>query len=375
MKIQAAVLERMGLTPPYSQSRPLQVQDVELADPGPGELLVRIRAAGLCHSDLSVIDGSRPRQLPMLLGHEAAGEVAAIGADVAGFAPGDHVVLVFVPSCGHCPPCLAGRPALCEPAAIANAEGTLLTGERRLSRDGEAVFHHLGVSAFGEYAVVNQGSAVKIDDGLPFEQAALFGCAVVTGAGAVLNTARVPEGASLAVIGLGGVGLNALLAARLAGASRIVVIDRRADKLELATSLGATDVFSADDPQLIENVRDATHGGVECAFEIAGVVAALEIAWQITRRGGMTITSGLPSPEKRLAVSPVQLVAEERMLRGSYLGSCVPPRDIPKYISLFRRGLYPIDRLQTETISLADINAGFDRLASGEVTRQVIVFP
>ncbi len=375
MKIQAAVLERMGLTPPYSQSRPLQVQDVELADPGPGELLVRIRAAGLCHSDLSVIDGSRPRQLPMLLGHEAAGEVAAIGADVAGFAPGDHVVLVFVPSCGHCPPCLAGRPALCEPAAIANAEGTLLTGERRLSRDGEAVFHHLGVSAFGEYAVVNQGSAVKIDDGLPFEQAALFGCAVVTGAGAVLNTARVPEGASLAVIGLGGVGLNALLAARLAGASRIVVIDRRADKLELATSLGATDVFSADDPQLIENVRDATHGGVEFAFEMAGVLPALEIAWQITRRGGMTITSGLPSPEKRLAVSPVQLVAEERMLRGSYLGSCVPPRDIPKYISLFRRGLYPIDRLQTETISLADINAGFDRLASGEVTRQVIVFP
>ncbi|PIV73254.1 MAG: alcohol dehydrogenase, partial [Rhodocyclales bacterium CG17_big_fil_post_rev_8_21_14_2_50_68_7] len=217
MKTRAAVLDRMGVEPPYETSRPLAIEELDLAPPGPGEVLVRIRAAGLCHSDLSTINGDRPRPTPMALGHEAAGVVEALGAGVSDLKKGDHVVLVFVPSCGHCLPCAEGRPALCEPAAAANGAGTLLSGERRLSRDGAPIHHHLGCSAFADFAVVSRRSVVPIDAELPFEHAALFGCAVLTGVGSVVNTAKVPAGAAVAVVGLGGVGLAALLGAAAAG--------------------------------------------------------------------------------------------------------------------------------------------------------------
>src|SRR5918992_132522 len=207
MKIRAAVLSEMGAEAPYAASKPLVIETIELDPPGPGEVLVKIAAAGLCHSDLSVIEGNRPRPMPMALGHEAAGIVEELGPGVDDLKRGDHVVMVFVPSCGHCLPCSEGRPALCEPGAAANTAGTLLSGARRLHRGGHAINHHLGVSAFAEYATVSRRSLVRIDPELPLDEAALFGCAVLTGVGAVVNTGQVPAGASVAVIGLGGGGV------------------------------------------------------------------------------------------------------------------------------------------------------------------------
>jgi alcohol dehydrogenase len=374
MKIKAAVLERMGVAPPYAQSRPLSIADVELDDPGPGEILVRIAAAGLCHSDLSVINGDRPRPMPMALGHEASGIVEQVGEGVTDLKRGDHVVLVFVPSCGHCGPCAEGRPALCEPGAAANGAGTLLSGERRLTRGGKPINHHLGCSVFAEYATVSRRSVVKIDPDLPLEEAALFGCAVLTGVGAVVNTAQVRAGASVAVIGLGGVGLASLLGAAASGALHIIAVDLSEAKLDLAKALGATHTFNAGDSDCQERIREVTSGGVEYAFELAGSVRALELAYRITRRGGTTVTAGLPPPTATFALPAVNLVAEERTLKGSYIGTCVPSRDIPRYIGLYRQGRLPVNRLMSGTLKLEEINRGFDLLHEGKAVRQVIVF-
>ena len=374
MKIKAAVLEEMGRAAPYAQSKPLTIAELDLAPPGPGEVLVKMAAAGLCHSDLSVIDGSRPRPLPMALGHEASGTVAALGDSVDDLAVGDHVVLCFVPSCGHCQPCAGGRPALCEPAAVSNNAGALLSGARRLARNGAAVHHHVGVSAFADHAVVSRRSLVKITRDVPLDLAALFGCAVLTGAGAVINTAEVKAGSTVAIVGLGGVGLAALLGAVAAGAERIVAVDLADDKLALAKSLGATDAFNAGAPDAVQAIREATRGGVEAAIETAGSVAALTLAYNITRRGGQTVTAGLPAPSAMLSIPAVSLTAEEITLRGSYFGTCVPSRDLPRYLSLFQRGKLPVDKLLTHRIKLEDINEGFDRLREGKAVRQIVVF-
>jgi alcohol dehydrogenase len=374
MKTRVAILEEMGRERPYARTRPLTIAEVELAPPQRGEVLVRIGAAGLCHSDLSVINGDRPRPTPMALGHEAAGVVVALGEGVDDLAPGDHVAMVFVPSCGCCAPCAEGRPALCEPAAKANGAGEMLAGGRRIARDGSPVHHHLGVSAFAEHAVVSRRSLVKLPADLPLVDAALFGCAVLTGVGAVANTARLAPGSSVAVIGLGGVGLAAVLGAVAAGAARIVAIDLEPTKLAIATGLGASDAIDARDEYLVERVKEITGGGVDAAFEMAGSAKALELAWAVTRRGGTTVTAGLPNPAQRLQLPPVQLVAEERTLKGSYVGSCVPSRDIPRYVALYRAGRLPVDRLRGEIIALDDINAAFDRLADGKTLRQVIAF-
>jgi Zn-dependent alcohol dehydrogenase len=372
MKINAAVLNVMGKPKPYAESRPLEIQTLDLGSPGMGEVLIQIKAAGLCHSDLSVIDGSRPRPTPMALGHEAAGIIIEVGAGIDDLEAGDHVVLVFVPSCGKCIPCAGGRPALCEPGGKANVDGSLMNGKRHLSFNGEQVHHHLGVSAFADHAVVNRNSVVKIDKDLSFEEAALFGCAVITGVGSVLNTARVRAGESVAVIGLGGVGLNALLGALVSGAGEIVAVDIRDDKLELAKNLGATLTINASNTEELEEFISRT-GGVDYAFEMAGSAPALESAWNMTRRGGHTITTGLPHPDKRISLSPSRLVVEERTLSGSYLGSCVPVRDIPAYIDLYRKGSLPVDKLMSDLIQLDEINHAFDRLASGETVRQIVV--
>lgn len=369
----AAVLRRSPVEGPYATSKPLSIETVALAPPGGGEVLVRIKAAGLCHSDLSVIDGVRPRPTPMVLGHEAAGIVETVGAGVDDLAPGDHVVMVFVPSCGHCSPCAEGRPALCEPGNARNGEGTLLSGERRLSCEGEPVHHHLGVSAFAEHAVLSRRSLIKIDPELPLEIAALFGCAVLTGVGAVVNTGRVKAGETVAVVGLGGVGLSAILGAVAAGASRIIAVDLQADKLEMAKTLGATDIFNAGEEGVADAVRAATGGGVDHAFEMAGSARALELAFAITRRGGATVTAGLTPPTATMALSPLKLVAEERTLKGSYVGSCIPSRDIPRYIALYRGGRLPVDRLLTSRGTLDDINEGFDALAAGRTVRHVVL--
>ena len=375
MKIQAAVLNAMGAKRPYAESKPLSIETLELDAPGAGEVLVRIVAAGLCHSDLSVINGDRPRPTPMALGHEAAGIVEALGAGVNDLEQGDHVVMVFVPSCGHCLPCAEGRPALCEPGAVANTAGTLLSGARRLSRDAQPIHHHLGCSAFAEYATVSRRSLVKIDRDLPLDEAALFGCAVLTGVGAVINTAKVAAGQSVAIVGLGGVGLAALIGAVSAGANRIVAVDVADDKLALARTLGATDTFNAKSPSCVADAKAATAGGVDCALEFAGSIKAMELAYKITRRGGTTVTAGLPPPTDTFPLPQVNLVAEERTIKGSYIGTCVPLRDIPRYVALYRGGRLPVDRLMSGHLRLDEINAGFDRLAEGTAVRQVVMMP
>ena len=372
MRTRAAVLSAFPAERPYARSRPLSIEAVELDDPGPGEVLVRVMAAGLCHSDLSVIDGNRPRPMPMALGHEAAGVVERTGEGVDDLAPGDHVVMVFVPSCGHCGPCAEGRPALCEPGARANAAGTLLSGARRLSRNGAPLHHHLGASAFAEHAVVSRRSLVRADPDLPFATAALFGCAVLTGVGAVVNTGALSAGETVAVVGLGGVGLAAVLGALAAGASQVIGLDVEPAKLTAAESLGATATFSSREPGCIEVVREATGGGVDLAVETAGVVPALEAALAITRRGGRTATAGLARPDARLALSPLALVAEERTLRGCYLGGGVPSRDIRRAMALHGAGRLPVERLRSGTGRLSEINEGFDLLASGRAVRHVI---
>jgi Zn-dependent alcohol dehydrogenase len=372
--VRAAVLSEVGASAPYTRSKPLTIQSLELAPPGPAELHIAVRAAGLCHSDLSVIDGSRPRVMPMVLGHEAAGEVLEVGPGVSAFAPGDHVVLAFVPVCGDCGPCRAGRVALCEPGAAANTAGTLLSGHRRFTNPGTDTqpHHHLGVSAFAERIVVSEHSAIKIDPELPFELAALFGCAVLTGAGAALNATAIRPGDSVAIFGLGGVGLAALLAAVDAGAA-VIAVDRVPAKLELASELGAAHAVPAND-DIVAHVRELTNGGAAHAIETVGSAAVLQHAYAATRRGGTTVTVGLPDPSQLLSISAVSLVAEERTLKGSYLGSCVPDRDIPRFIELYRAGRLPVDRLLTHRLTLDQLNEGFDRLASGEAVRQVVMF-
>jgi alcohol dehydrogenase len=372
MKTRAAVLREIGLPGPYAETRPLAIEEVELDPPGPGEVLVRIRAAGLCHSDLSVIDGNRPRPLPMVLGHEAAGVVEAVGAGVTTLAPGDHVVAAFVPSCGRCRPCIVGRPALCEPGFRANSAGTLLGGERRLHDGRGELHHHLGVSGFAQRAVLAANSLVRVPPDLPFAEAALFGCAVITGVGAVVNTAAMPQGASAAVVGLGGVGLAALLAARMLEAEHLVAVDVNERKLAVARELGATATVNAASPDAAEQVRELTGGGVAFGFEMAGSARALELAYRITARGGTTASAGLSHPQQQFSLQHLSLVAEERTLKGSYLGSCVPSRDIPRYIDWYRAGRLPVDRLLSERLPLDGINAAFDRLAAGESIRQVV---
>ncbi|MFM0140523.1 zinc-dependent alcohol dehydrogenase family protein [Caballeronia grimmiae] len=374
MKIKAAVLNAMGMATPYAESKALCIEEVELAPPGTGEVLIKVAAAGLCHSDLSVINGDRPRPMPMALGHEASGIVEELGAGVTDLKVGDHVVVVFVPSCGHCAPCAEGRPALCEPGAAANGAGTLLSGERRLSHGGESLNHHLGCSVFAEYATVSRRSVVKIDSAVPLGDAALFGCAVLTGVGAVVNTAQVRVGASVAVIGLGGVGLAALIGAHAAGARQIIAIDLADDKLEQARALGATHTVKAGRDNALEEIRSLSSGGVEFAFEFAGSIRALDLAYRITRRGGMTVTAGLPPSTANWPLPAVSLVAEERTLKGSYIGTCVPSRDIPHYVDLYSQGRLPVNKLLTGRLELDEINHGFDLLHEGKAIRQVVVF-
>lgn len=373
--MRAAVLRGTGAAAPYAASRPLSIETVRLQPPGRDGVRVRVRAAGLCHSDLSVIDGSRPRPLPMLLGHEAAGEVVELGAGVSGLRLGDQVVFSFVPMCGCCDPCACGRPVLCEAGAAANARGTLLDGAIRLSDARQApLHHHLGVSGFAEYAVVSERSAVRIDPDLPASIAALFGCAVMTGVGAVVNTAGVRPGESVAVFGLGGVGLSALLGAAACSAWPLVAVDVVPEKLALARELGASHCIDARGGDVAAQVREATRGGADHAIETAGNERVLAAAYAATRRGGCTVTVGLPAPDRLFSVPAVGLVAEERTVKGSYMGSAVPRRDIPRYIALHRAGRLPVDRLLTHTLRLEEINAGFDRLASGEAIRQVVLF-
>lgn len=367
MRIRGAVLEEIGRDRPYADSRPLTVGELDLAAPGSGELLVRVEAAGLCHSDLSVVDGNRVRPVPMLLGHEAAGVVEEIGPGESDIGVGTRVVMTFLPRCGECAACATDGLTPCEPGSAANGAGTLLTGERRLSRDGQPVHHHLGVSGFATHAVVDRRSVVPVPDDVPAVVASLLGCAVLTGGGAVVNAGRPRPGDTVAVVGLGGVGTAAALTALAQDDVRVVGVDRLPEKLERARGLGVHDTYSPE---------DARENGVKAhiVIEAVGHPSALETAVDLTAAGGRTVTVGLPRPDARVTLSPLGFVAEGRSLIGSYLGSAVPSREIPQFVELWRAGRLPVESLVSSTISLDEINSGMDELADGRAVRQVIRF-
>jgi alcohol dehydrogenase len=369
MRIRGAILERIGAPRRYAESRPLTVTDLDLAPPGPDELLVRIEAAGLCHSDLSVVDGNRVRPVPMLLGHEAAGVVEAVGSTagsaVDGVTIGQRVVMTFLPRCGDCSACATDGLAPCGPGSAANAAGTLLDGDVRLTRDGTPVLHHLGVSAFATHAVVDRRSVVPVDHDVPPVVASLLGCAVLTGGGAVLNAGRPRPGQTVAIVGMGGVGMAAMITALAHDDVRVIAVDQLPEKLARATELGA---HLACTPDEAGDLR------AEVAIEAVGHPAALETAIAITAPGGRTVTVGLPRPDARISLSPLSLVAQGRSLIGSYLGSSVPARDIPLFVEMWRSGRLPVESLVSSTITLDEINEGMDQLADGHAVRQIIEF-
>ena len=367
MRITGAVLEEVGRPGPWAQTRPLTVEELELDSPGTGEVLVAIDAAGVCHSDLSVVDGNRPRPVPMLLGHEASGRVTALGPGVTGLGVGQRVVMTFLPRCGRCPGCATGGRMPCGPGSASNGAGELLGGGRRLSRGGQPVHHHLGVSAFATHAVVDTRSVVAVEDDVPPDVAAVLGCAVLTGGGALINAAPPEPGQSVMVVGLGGVGMAALLTAVALASGDIVAVDGVAAKRDRARELGATTVL---DP------AELASSGVRCdvVVEAAGNARAFEAALAATAPGGRTVTVGLPHPDARARVSPLQLVAEARTVIGSYLGSAVPSRDVPVFAQWWREGRLPVEALVSSRIRLEDINTAMDELAAGTALRQIIEF-
>ncbi len=367
MRIRGAVLERIAAPAPFAESQPITVCDLELAAPGPGELLVRIEAAGLCHSDLSVVDGNRVRPVPMLLGHEAAGVIEALGDGVADVAVGQRVVMTFLPRCGECAGCASNGRTPCAPGSVANNAGELLGGGRRLRRDGAEVHHHLGVSGFATHAVVDRRSVVPVDADVPPEVAAVLGCAVLTGGGALLNAAQPGRGDRIMVVGLGGVGMAAVLVAVSLGLGEVIAVDTVPEKLSLAKEFGATAAFTPG--EIAERGVQA-----EVVVEAAGNVRAFETAVAATAPGGVTVTVGLPAPDATATISPLALVAQGRSIVGSYLGSAVPERDIPEYVRRWRAGTLPLERLVSARIGLDQVNAAMDELAAGAALRQVIVF-
>jgi alcohol dehydrogenase len=372
MEIVAAVLDRSGTAGPFAETQPLRLARIALDPPERGELLVKIEAAGLCHSDLSVINGDRPRPMPMALGHEAVATVVALGdPDDKAFAVGDRVVLSFLPACGECERCAAGEGYMCPRGAAANGLGELLRGGFRLHEGAVDVHHHLGVSAFADHAVIDRRSAVKIDPDIPPQIAALFGCAVLTGVGAVFNSAQLRPGESVVIYGLGGVGLSALLGAIAGGGNPVMAIDPSPEKRALAIELGATAAFAPNGAEA--EIERAMGGKPDVVIETVGKAAVLQLAYALARRGGRIITVGLPNPAEMFSIPAVSLVGDGKTIIGSYLGSAIPARDIPRYIGLWRAGRLPVERLLTSVGKLADINPLFDALAAGDAIRQVVI--
>lgn len=367
MKITGVVLEEIGLERPYTESKPLNITELDLDDPGPDEVLIRIRAAGLCHSDLSVVDGNRVRPTPMLLGHEASGVVEKVGENVTDLSVGEQVTTVFLPRCGECKNCLTDGKLPCTPGTAANNDGVLIGDHVRLHREGEEVRHHLGVSGFATHAVLNRQSVVPIGDDVPADVAAVLGCAVLTGGGAVLNAGQPADGHAVMVVGLGGVGMAALITAVSIDKGKVIGVDANQEKLARARELGADEVYTP---------AQVTEQGIKApvVIEAAGHPKAFETAVAATEVGGTTVTVGLPSPDARSSISPLVLTAEARTIKGSYLGSAVPARDIPIYAQLWREGKLPVEELISGRIALSEINSSLDLLADGQAVRQVIMF-
>ncbi|MEU0265066.1 alcohol dehydrogenase catalytic domain-containing protein [Nocardioides sp. NPDC006303] len=367
LTITGAVLRESGTAAPYAESRPLRIEQMTLDAPGPHEVLIEIEAAGLCHSDLSVINGSRPRPLPMLLGHEAAGIVHDVGSDVTDLHQGQRVVMVFLPRCGECAGCATDGRRPCERGSAANGAGTLMDGGLRLHAPGDQVRHHLGVSGFATYAVVDRRSVVAVDDDVPADVAAILGCAMLTGGGAVLNVRRPSPDESVAVVGLGGVGMAALITAKAIGVERLVAIDHLPEKLTRATELGATHTYTPG---------EAADQGIttDLVIEAAGHARAFETAVAVTGAGGTMVTVGLPAPGATSSIEPLAITAAAKSIVGSYLGSAVPERDIPLFVDLWRTGRLDVKALVSSYITLEDVNEAMDSLDAGHAIRQVITF-
>jgi alcohol dehydrogenase len=362
-----AVLNEIGASQPFDSSKPITVDNVEVSGPGINEVLVRIEAAGICHSDLSVVNGSRPRPVPMLLGHEAAGIVVETGAGVTDLESGDRVVLTFLPRCGECKECLTDGKLPCSRGSSSNESGTLLDGERRLSRGGEVINHHLGCSGFAGYAVVDRRSIVPVDADVPPDIAAVLGCAVLTGGGAVINAAALTSEQTVAIVGLGGVGMAALLTAMSIEPRAIIAVDANEEKLDLVRTWGVTETYT---PAQVKELRLAA----DVVIEAVGHPRAFETAYELVGFGGTLVTVGLPARGALSEIEPLKLTARAITVIGSYLGSAVPSRDIPRFVELWRAGKLPLERLISTSITLDEINAGMDALSSGSVLRQIIRF-
>ncbi|MGO1543385.1 MAG: alcohol dehydrogenase catalytic domain-containing protein [Gulosibacter sp.] len=366
--IRGAVLNQLGAESPFAENKPITIDELTLDAPAQNELLVRIEAASICHSDLSVVNGSRPRPVPMLLGHEAAGIVEEVGEGVTDVQLGQRVILTFLPRCGECAECGTDGKLPCSKGSQSNEAGTLLDGSEHLSRGTEPVKHHLGCSGFAEYAVVDRRSIVPVEKDVPADIAAVLGCAVLTGGGAVFNAAKLSCEQSIAIVGLGGVGMAALLTALAVGPREVIAVDSNTAKLELARDWGVTTALSPAEASELGIAADVV-------IEAVGHPRAFETAVGMIGFGGTLVTVGLPAPGAKSEIEPLLLTARAQTVVGSYLGSAVPSRDIPKFVELWRAGRLPLERLISDTIALEDINEGMDALAAGSVLRQIIRFP
>jgi S-(hydroxymethyl)glutathione dehydrogenase/alcohol dehydrogenase len=356
----------------------LVIDDVAVDGPRPHEVLVRTSAAGLCHSDLHFMEGKFPARLPMVLGHESAGVVEAVGSEVAYVKPGDHVITCVSMFCGHCEYCLSGRPALCDGFGTQRSS----RDDPRLMLGGDRCNQFAGLGSFGEQLLIHEHGVVKIRDEMPLDRAALIGCGVTTGLGAVFRTARVEAGSTVAVIGCGGIGLNSVQGAALAGASRIVAVDTNPLKLKLAEQFGATDTVDASATDPVQAVRDLfparagigrPGGGVEYAFEAIGLKATAEQAFAMLRRGGTATIIGMVPPGMTIELPGEDFLSEKR-IQGSLMGSNRFRLDMPHYVDMYLDGRLKLDELVSARIGLDEINSGFEAMTRGEVARSVIVF-
>lgn len=354
----------------YESFQPLTVEDLELETPRQHEVLVKLTASGVCHSDLHYMKGDREHPMPVVLGHEGAGIVEEVGPSVTYAQPGDHVVLSFVPTCGRCNYCVKGRQNLCE--ARYQLKGKMLDGTTRLRNGSQEIHHFNGLSTFGEYAVVPEDSLVKIRDDAPLDRVALIGCGVATGVGAVINTAKVTPGSSVVVIGAGGVGLNVVQGAVLAGAEAIIAVDIHGAKLEHALQFGATHLVNAATEDVVESVKDATRGEMaDYAFEVIGSTDAINQALDTTKRGGTTVAVGVAPAGAELIIDP-DFLHLDRVLMGCTYGSCYPRADMPMLVDLYMARRLKLDELITATFRIDQINTAFEMLDQGEVARSII---
>lgn len=353
----------------HQPKTPLVIEDVAIGKPGPHEVLLRTAAVGVCHSDLHFLDGAYPFPMPVVLGHEAAGVVEQVGSEVRTVKPGDHVITCLSAYCGHCEHCLTGHLSLCVEPDTKRREGE----EPRLLAKGAPMNQFLNLSAFAEQMLIHEHALVAIRREMPLDRAALIGCAVTTGVGAVVHTARVSPGETVAVIGCGGIGLATINGAAIAGAGRIIAIDRVPGKLELARKFGATDVINAADVDAVEAVRELTRGGVHHAFEAIGLKQTAEQAFSMLRRGGTATVIGMIAPGVKIEIKGTDFLAEKR-IQGSMMGSNRFPVDMPRLVDFYLSGKLKLDELISRRMPLENINEAFDELRRGELARSVIMF-